>query len=306
MPPPPPLLTAIRQPALLYGPDGTVLAANGPAEALAGRPLGGLRPEEVGVALSLRRRDGAVSGRDEHPVARALAGEAVVDVPLLLTAADGRTLRFIGTVAPVLDGGRVTGALSIWTDVTPLAEAEAALREREATCRTIIETANEGIWEMDERFVTLRVNPTMAAMLGYRPEEMVGRPVPEFLFAEDIPEHVPRQDERSRGLRGTYECRLRHRDGSERWTLVSATPKTDGAGAHTGSFAMFVDITERSGGRTRSCSGSRTWRATTSRSRCGRSSASPSSSSGGTKAGSTRTPTTTSGSSSRAGTGCSG
>jgi PAS domain S-box-containing protein len=141
--------------------------------------------------------------------------------------------------------GRPLRTADVCYDITARKRAEAALRESEAANRTIFETANEGIWEMDARFATLRVNPRMAAMLGYTVEEMVGRAVPEFLFAEDLEEHAVRQEQRAGSLRGRYECRLKHRDGSARWTLVSATPKLDGTGAHAGSFAMFVDITER-------------------------------------------------------------
>ncbi len=86
----------------------------------------------------------------------------------------------------------------------------------------------------------------MAAMLGYGVDEMVGRPVPEFLFEEDIKElHTALQAQRQDGHRGKYECRLKHRNGTARWVLVSATPKRDENGNVIGSFAMFTDITER-------------------------------------------------------------
>jgi len=35
-----------------------------------------------------------------------------------------------------------------------------------------VETAHEGIWIIDENLRTTFVNPQMAALLGYTPEEM--------------------------------------------------------------------------------------------------------------------------------------
>ncbi|MDD3856584.1 MAG: PAS domain-containing sensor histidine kinase [Methanoculleus sp.] len=124
-------------------------------------------------------------------------------------------------------------------------ETEEALRKSEERFRSIVETANEGIMQMDSRHTTAYVNHTMAGMLGYSVEEVLGRPVTDFIAAEDLDEHRIRMVAREQGLGGRYECRFRHRDGGERWVLVSATAQKDGDGRFAGSFAMFTDITER-------------------------------------------------------------
>ncbi len=38
--------------------------------------------------------------------------------------------------------------------------------------RRIVDTTDEGIWQMDEKFETDFVNPKITEMLGYTPEEM--------------------------------------------------------------------------------------------------------------------------------------
>ncbi|WP_301002737.1 PAS domain-containing sensor histidine kinase [Methanoculleus sp.] len=120
-----------------------------------------------------------------------------------------------------------------------------ALQKSEEKFRSIVEMANEGILQIDSRHTTTYVNRTMAGMLGYSVEEMLDRPVTDFLFTEDLDAHRNRMAAREQGLDGRYECRLRHRDGSARWVLVSATARKDGNGGFAGSFAMFTDITER-------------------------------------------------------------
>lgn len=121
---------------------------------------------------------------------------------------------------------------------------EEALRKSEEKFRSIVESANEGILQVDSCSVITYANHTMTGMLGYPVEEMLGRPLADYLLPEEIDLHNNRMAERARGLDGRYECRLRHRDGSVRWALVSATARTDG-GRSAGSFAMYTDITGR-------------------------------------------------------------
>jgi PAS domain S-box-containing protein len=122
---------------------------------------------------------------------------------------------------------------------------EDALRESEEKFRSIVETANEGILQIDSHRTITYANHTMAGMLGYSVDEMLGQPLAGFICAEDLDGHHSRMAERAQGLDGRYECRLRHRDGSVRWALVSATAQKDRNGGVAGSFAMYTDITER-------------------------------------------------------------
>ncbi|WP_292366111.1 MULTISPECIES: PAS domain-containing sensor histidine kinase [unclassified Methanoculleus] len=120
-----------------------------------------------------------------------------------------------------------------------------ALQKSEEKFRSIVEMANEGILQIDRRQMITYVNRTMADMLSYSPGELLGRPLADFYFSEDLGAHRDRMAAKEQCLDGRYECRLRHRDGSARWVLVSVTARKDGDGGFTGSFAMFTDITER-------------------------------------------------------------
>ena len=119
------------------------------------------------------------------------------------------------------------------------------LEESEGRYRRIIYTANEGIWSMDTNHVTTLVNQKMADMLGWTPEEIIGKRVDYFMFDEDLDDHLQKMQERHIGYDHDYERRFRRKDGSVLWTIVSATSLTDESGVFCGSFAMFTDITER-------------------------------------------------------------
>ena len=56
-----------------------------------------------------------------------------------------------------------------------LEKAYKSLEVSEEKYRNIVETANEGIWVIDAESKTTYVNEKMAEMLGYSPEEMIGR-----------------------------------------------------------------------------------------------------------------------------------
>ncbi|MDS4021405.1 MAG: ABC transporter substrate binding protein [Candidatus Competibacter sp.] len=122
--------------------------------------------------------------------------------------------------------------------------AEQALRDSEERYRRIVDTANEGIWTMDENHRTTFVNPRMADMLGYSAEDMLGRLVESFMLPEDLAAHQERMRARHQGQSAHYERRFRRRDGSTLWTLVSGVPLLDARGQFRGSFGMFADITE--------------------------------------------------------------
>ena len=97
-------LDAIPLPALLYGDDGRIAAANDLAEALAGRKLAGCSAADVVRAFRHRHVDGSPLAPEELPASRVLAGEEVAWVPLSITAADGRTIEILATASPVRNG----------------------------------------------------------------------------------------------------------------------------------------------------------------------------------------------------------
>lgn len=123
--------------------------------------------------------------------------------------------------------------------------AEEALVKSEARYRRIVDTASEGIWVVGPDAMTTFVNSRMSEMLGRSGEEMLGRPLSDFMFEEDAPDYPRKLNNRRRGISESYERRFRHKDGRTVWTHVSATPIFDDDNHFNGSFAMFTDITER-------------------------------------------------------------
>lgn len=122
---------------------------------------------------------------------------------------------------------------------------EKTLRESEERYRLIVETAEEGIWQMDEEAHTTFVNRRMAEMLGYTQVEMVGKPISSFMHKDDYPDHELRMRQRREGVNEQYERRFVRKDGSVIWALISVTALKNRNDEFKGSFAMISDITAR-------------------------------------------------------------
>jgi len=117
-------------------------------------------------------------------------------------------------------------------------------KRAEERYRRLVETMNDGVWQVDGEGKTELVNPSMARMLGYTVEEMVGRVFQSFL----VPEEQERLDgnalRREQGIAESYETTLVRKDGSLVPVRVSATPVWDDATGFAGSFAVMTDITD--------------------------------------------------------------
>ncbi len=111
--------------------------------------------------------------------------------------------------------------------------------------RGIVETANQGIWVIDAQQRTTFVNAKLADALGYRPDEVIGRPAWDLVFPEDRGEGDQRWSERKQGEMGQSEFRLRRKDGTEVWFHAATSPLRDAEGRFAGALGLFADITER-------------------------------------------------------------
>ncbi len=124
-------------------------------------------------------------------------------------------------------------------------QAEMALRESEERYRSIIETAQEGIWTLDADGRFTYVNEKLATMLGYGREELLGQPVDAFVDPSLLEASRQNRERRKQGVREHYDFIFRRKDGSVLHAIVAASPVYDGRGNYTGGLGMVADITAR-------------------------------------------------------------
>src|SRR5579883_505888 len=141
--------------------------------------------------------------------------------------------------------GNVVALEGISRDITMRKQAEETLRASEAMYRTIVHTANEGVWLVDKETRTVFANDRMAAMLGYTTEEMAARRVTDIVFPQYIEAARARTDSNLQGNFEQFDCHFRHKDGSVVYALACTSPVRDYSNNIIGALGMFTDTTER-------------------------------------------------------------
>jgi diguanylate cyclase (GGDEF)-like protein/PAS domain S-box-containing protein len=223
--------------------DGTITYANQTAGERTGWPhdtivgrnaLDLVHPDDVSRALeSLHRALSSGPGHQDPFFAR-------------VRHADGHWLPVELVGNNLSDHDDVGGHVITMRDISDRDRVDRLLAETEASYRRILETAEEGVWTCDIELNTTFVNRRMAAMLGLKPEDMVGASIFEFLDES--------AQGRSRGLLrekrhdptpARYEIKLRHRDGHDVWTRCSAAPIPGVDGGFDGVVTLVTDITEQ-------------------------------------------------------------
>jgi PAS domain S-box-containing protein len=145
--------------------------------------------------------------------------EAFSDFRFSRLRPDGEKVYISISGKPFFDAqGKFLGYRGAGGDITNRRIAEMALREGEERYRILTEQSLQGIGIIQDGCVAF-ANDAIAGLLGYKPEDMVGKPVTNFVMAEY---HAMIDDRREARLRNEerpaqYDLQVRHRDGSAIW-----------------------------------------------------------------------------------------
>ncbi|MHC4528309.1 MAG: PAS domain S-box protein, partial [Planctomycetota bacterium] len=134
---------------------------------------------------------------------------------------------------------------AIIRDITGRKAAEHKLREREQRYRELVETMNEGLGLADADYVFTYVNNRFAEMLGYSPQEMVGRHLTDFLDEDGKKAMAQQMQMRRKGQAKPYDLEWLAKDGRRVYTIASPKGIFDEQGNFKGSFGVLTDITDR-------------------------------------------------------------
>ena len=95
--------------------------------------------------------------------------------------------------------------------------------------RSLVQNASDVVTVLESDGTVRYVSPAIERMLGYVPEERMGRSGFELVHPEDLAHARSRFAEalRSSGISLTIEVRMRHRDGSWRHVEVTSTNLLD-------------------------------------------------------------------------------
>ncbi|HTE41810.1 MAG TPA: PAS domain S-box protein, partial [Steroidobacteraceae bacterium] len=208
-----------------------------------------------GTAAFLRQRiivedlSAQPAWRSSHHVAQTAGARAGSSTPIW-----SHDQRVIGTFEMYLRDARapsqaelkqIDAAAQLAAIAIEFQRMSAQQRIGEARARQIIDTAYEGIWQIDLRGRTSFANRRMADMLGYSVDQLMALTIFELTPIADHASIRDRLLTRQSGVSEQHECRLLNKNGQELWCIVAASPTHDAQGVVCGSLGMITDISDR-------------------------------------------------------------
>jgi PAS domain S-box-containing protein len=132
----------------------------------------------------------------------------------------------------------------LFTEIERRRAAQEALKKSEQRFRDLIENINEIVFSIDAGGILTYVSPTVRAVGGYDPSEVVGQPFSQFVFSEDVPRMQNYFEKLKIGPADPEECRLYTKSGEARWVQLSCRPMF-AEGRFSGVQGTYADITDR-------------------------------------------------------------
>jgi diguanylate cyclase (GGDEF)-like protein/PAS domain S-box-containing protein len=208
---------------------GAVTAAGYDLAAIAGRQLAEFVPESEFARLAPHYR-AALTGERRRFEHRPRDGARVYDID----------------VAPIEHDGEIVGGLAIGRDITERKRMERAMAHSARDYRDLAEQASDVVTRSDEKAVYTYVSPASARVYGFEPDEMVGRPVYEFVHPDDRAAHVTLREALAAGSdEELAERRMKTAGGEWRWVETRCRALRDDDGRFVGVQSSARDITDR-------------------------------------------------------------
>ena len=112
--------------------------------------------------------------------------------------------------------------------------------------RTLLETMNEGVFEVNEKGLIDAANSRMSRITGYTRDELIGESADDILVEPMVRERLPGQTLLGSGTGSEeYSIPLKTRDGDSVWVNLMAAPLAAFDGGAVGSIGVLEDITEQ-------------------------------------------------------------
>ncbi len=141
------------------------------------------------------------------------------------------------------EGERI-GWISIVRDLSKLSKMEDDLKRSEIRYQDLAEHISEALGFIDANWTITYVNTPFAEMLGYAPEEMIGKK-PLVFVDEESRDLVMKELEKCRkGIDSRCELDLLSKTGEKIRVFASSRPMIENAG-FVGAYTLMINISER-------------------------------------------------------------
>lgn len=190
---------------------------------------------------------GKLLDQEEMPGYRASIGKETVMNEILQLKGLNMSGWFIVNAAPLMVSGNHSGAVLSMLDVTSRKEMEEKMSESEQRLRAMFDNAAIGMLEVDENDKILAVNKLLCNILGYYPEQLIGKTIFEITYPEDRPESHRLNSllHKKEISMFSYEKRYLKSDGTPVWVNVTVSAISFMQGTVIRSIGTVENISER-------------------------------------------------------------
>ena len=158
---------------------------------------------------------------------------------------DGNSFPVEYTSTPIIEDGKILGAVVTFRDITDRKRVEKALRQSEEKYRSIVESTTSLIVSVDREGLIVDCNARAQQLLGYAPSEIIGRQLVEIVHpdertnAEEMLKEVL-----TKGFEYDNQYRLVRKDGTFIDVSLNAAVTRDAAGEYIRTICMIDKMTE--------------------------------------------------------------
>lgn len=202
-----------------------------------------LSPPEASLFSSLLEGTGSDGSKAEHTL---IASDGT-RVPAQVSARPLRDEAYPGFCVVVTDLTHEKEVERARNELLVQKSAEEAVQQSEERLRSVVETSYDWVWEVNARGVYTYTSPRVRDLLGYQPEDVLGRTPFDFMppdEAKRIKEEFSALARDGRAFRNLETVR-RHKDGRQVIFETSGLPIFDAHNNLTGFRGITRDITER-------------------------------------------------------------
>ena len=146
----------------------------------------------------------------------------------------------------MIEDGRILGAVVTYKDITDRKRLEKVLRQSEEKYRSIFESAASLIVSVDEDGVIVDCNSRLQHMLGYSPDEIIGRSILDIVNPDDntaVREYL--EEALAKGFKYNNQFRMAQKDGTFIDATMNAAAARDANGDYVRTICMIDKTTEQ-------------------------------------------------------------
>ncbi|MFC1930241.1 PAS domain-containing protein, partial [Chloroflexota bacterium] len=159
---------------------------------------------------------------------------------------DGTSFPVEYTSTPIIEDGRILGAVVTFQDITVRKQVEKALHQNEEKYRSIFESAASLIISVDKEGVVVDCSARIQQMLGYTPSDIIGQKLVDIVHPDErtkVEELL--KEVLVKGFEYGNQYRMVLKDGTYVEVSMNAAAAKDASGEYVRIICMIDRITER-------------------------------------------------------------